>query len=177
MRMLDLPEKKHTRTPKEVWLKIKRDYMAGLGSCRELAEKYGVTATAVQNRCKRESWRSEMTKLESAVTKETTKIIAKRTGDIMELREHTIRRTCEDGELFRSVMLDFLTAIDKGDISGLKKLAEIYRITSDQPRKVLGLGQEPMRQTNWLINTNFTPREIRDVEAKAIDVETEEDPF
>lgn len=166
-----------SRAPKEVWLRIKRDYMAGLGSCRELAEKYSVSPYAVQNRCKREKWRTGIAKLEAKMTEQTTKLVAKRADNILELRERTIRQTCDDADLLRSLMIQAIPAMQEGNITELKKLAEVYKIYTDQPRKALGLGHSAGgTTTRLLVDTSFTPTPVRDLEAKTIDVE-DPDPF
>lgn len=46
----------------DVWLKIRNDYICGLGSMRELAEKYGVKYRTVRERAYKEKWTDEKAK-------------------------------------------------------------------------------------------------------------------
>ena len=136
-----------TQAPKldrATWHKIRRDYMAGLGSCRELAEKHGTTRYAVQNRCKREGWRLQMAKLDGEVAQETTRIIAQRTDDVLALRQQVITQTCEDAGFLRALMIQAIPLMETNDIRSLRDLAGIYRIITEQPRKVLGMDRQPV---------------------------------
>ena len=38
------------------WLKIKTDYISGLGNYRELSEKYGVSQSTIRKRAAAEKW-------------------------------------------------------------------------------------------------------------------------
>lgn len=62
------------------WLKIKNDYINGLGSYRKLAEQYGVSVDAVKKRAAAERWKDERTKyapkLHQKVQEKTADIIA-----------------------------------------------------------------------------------------------------
>ena len=170
-----------TRAPKlkrTTWHQIRRDYMAGLGSCRELAEKYGTTRFAVQNRCKREGWRLQMKKLDGEVAQETTRIIANRTDDILALRQQVMAQTCEDAEFLRALMIRAIPLMEANDVRSLKDLAGIYRIITEQPRKVLGMDRQPVEAKEekemWI--TKVHPI-LRPVKKPSRDGEKRESPF
>jgi hypothetical protein len=118
--------------------------MAGLGSCRELAEKYGTTRYAVQNRCKREEWRLQMAKLDGEVAQETTRIIANRADEILAMRQQVMGQTLEDATFLRGLMMRAIPLMEANDVRSLKDLAGIYRIITEQPRKVLGMDRQPV---------------------------------
>lgn len=44
------------------WLKIKNDYINGLGSYRKLAEQYGASLDSIKKRAAAENWKAERTK-------------------------------------------------------------------------------------------------------------------
>jgi hypothetical protein len=50
------------------WLKLKAAYQRGEGSCRELAEKWGVNNHTVEARCKREGWNRDKQEIARKVT-------------------------------------------------------------------------------------------------------------
>lgn len=64
------------------WLRIKNDYINGLGSYRKLAEQYGVSVDAVKKRAAAEQWKKERTnyapKLHQKVQERTAEIIAEK---------------------------------------------------------------------------------------------------
>lgn len=60
------------------WAPIKEAYQRGEGSCRELAEKFGVSFIAIRNRCNREGWKSEMVKIGEKVTQKVVESLAQR---------------------------------------------------------------------------------------------------
>lgn len=53
------------------WNTIKAEYIAGGGSMRKLANKYGVPFPTLRDRAKRESWTSGRNKVREEVVKET----------------------------------------------------------------------------------------------------------
>lgn len=63
------------------WLKIRNDYLCGVGSMRELADKYGVGLSAIKMRSAREGWRKyggdPPRKLNQSVTNDVTKNVTK----------------------------------------------------------------------------------------------------
>ncbi len=57
------------------WKKVKIAYQKGEGSCRELAEKFGLSEDSVQNKCKRAKWRKEKAIIDQKVTEKVTEKI------------------------------------------------------------------------------------------------------
>lgn len=53
------------------WLAIRNDYINGGGSYRKLAEKYGVSFNTLQDRAKREDWKSLKTNQHDRITTES----------------------------------------------------------------------------------------------------------
>lgn len=49
------------------WVKIRTEYQAGVGTCPELARKYGISVGAVARRCQREKWASGCPKVVQSV--------------------------------------------------------------------------------------------------------------
>lgn len=67
------------------WLRIKNDYINGLGSYRKLAGQYGISVDAVKKRAAAEQWKKERTdyaqKLHQKVQERTTEIIVEKEAD------------------------------------------------------------------------------------------------
>ena len=56
----------------DVWLKIKNDYICGLGSMRELAEKYEVKYRTVRARAAKEKWTADRAKAKQKMSEKMT---------------------------------------------------------------------------------------------------------
>ena len=167
------------RLDRTTWHKIRRDYMAGLGSCREFAEKYGTTRYAVQNRCKREEWRLQMAKLDGEVAQETTRIIANRADEILAMRQQVMGQTLEDATFLRGLMMRAIPLMEANDVRALKDLAGIYRIITEQPRKVLGWAVAVRHDatpdaTNY-VDKNYSP--TGQIQFPVITLHTDQDPL
>lgn len=69
----------------DVWVKLKNDYICGLGSMRELAEKYSVKYRTVRARAAKEKWSVEKAKarreMAEKVTKKTLEKVSDRLSD------------------------------------------------------------------------------------------------
>ena len=55
----------------DVWLKVKNDYICGLGSLPKLSEKYGIKIDTLKRRCAKEKWRDERTTTTRALHEKT----------------------------------------------------------------------------------------------------------
>lgn len=63
------------------WLKIKAEYISGCGSMRELAEKHGVSVSAIKRRSAKESWTANRTETEPKVNQKTVQKVIEKTAD------------------------------------------------------------------------------------------------
>ena len=63
------------------WLKIKAEYISGCGSMRELAEKHGVSVSAIKRRSAAEGWKANRTKTEPKVNQKTVQKIIEKTAE------------------------------------------------------------------------------------------------
>jgi len=57
------------------WLKVKALYQRGEGSCRELAQRFGISESSVENKCFREKWRVEKKELEEKVKEKVEAVL------------------------------------------------------------------------------------------------------
>lgn len=96
------------------WPKIRNDYINGGGSYRALAEKYGVSATAIANKSRAENWKQAK---EEQLHKTCTKL-AQKTSDV--IVEHEVNRTEKILELTDSLVDRIAKAISELDIVTVK---------------------------------------------------------
>lgn len=71
----------------DVWLKIKNDYVCGLGSMRELAEKYGVKIDTIKKRSAKEKWRDERTSTTRALHQKTVQKTVQKVAEKLSTQE------------------------------------------------------------------------------------------
>ena len=92
------------------WLRIKNDYINGLGSYRKLAEQYGVSLDSIKKRAAAENWKAERTevapklhqkvqekteeKISDALSEEAATKVRIR-GKLIKLAENWIDAQCE----------------------------------------------------------------------------------
>lgn len=82
------------------WLAIRNDYINGLGSYRELAEKYGVSVDSIKKKAAAEKWKDARTEyapmLHQKVQEETAELIAKqeagRVSKILSIADNIIEK-------------------------------------------------------------------------------------
>lgn len=80
--------KRRAQLPRRLVDQIKTEYLKGLGSIRELSEKYNVSPNAVSARCLRESWRVESNQVVEKVIETVEKVESSR---LKLLRSHEDR--------------------------------------------------------------------------------------
>ena len=65
------------------WLAIRNDYINGGGSYRKLAEKYGVSFNTLQDRAKREDWKSLKESQHDKITTESRQKTQEKISDAL----------------------------------------------------------------------------------------------
>lgn len=65
------------------WLAIRNDYINGGGSYRKLAEKYGVSFNTLQDRAKREDWKSLKKNQHDKITTESRQKTQEKISDAL----------------------------------------------------------------------------------------------
>lgn len=63
------------------WLKIKSEYLAGCGSMRELAQKYGVSESSIRHKSASEGWKTDRANTAQALHKKTVQKIVQKTAE------------------------------------------------------------------------------------------------
>lgn len=92
------------RVSKEVWNSVRAAYQKGEGSCRELAEQFGLTLDQVRNKCRRAKWscnKSELQeKLDAKVTQKVTQEAEKLVHSLAAQQARQTRRQIERAERY-----------------------------------------------------------------------------
>jgi transposase-like protein len=89
-----------SRVSPETWKQIKEAYQKGEGSCRELAQKFGLTHDQVRNKCHREKWASKKSEIQEKleakvaqkVTQEAEKLVESLASDQRKHVDDTLKR-------------------------------------------------------------------------------------
>lgn len=131
--------------PKHPWAKIKAAYQKGEGSCREIAEKWGINRHTVEARCKREGWNREKSEIAQKVTEKVVEVLADRATAWV---EQTIKDSLDHRNLLRSTIDqakegdEYSPSIDPGQFLCLMKADSII---DDRARRAFGIPDAPAK--------------------------------
>lgn len=140
--------KRHTRSqriPKSIWMQIREAYERGEGSCRQLAEKYGLNPWAVSNRCKRERWRDSQAKLEQKLAKRLDQSLDKQAQSMAEQAAALVQRSVTEGFAWLDQVEKARQLLDAGDIPALRDLVGCWKSLIEVSRKTFRLDDTPGR--------------------------------
>lgn len=122
------------------WLKIKAAYQRGEGSCRELAERFGISQNSVEHRCKRGKWRAEKAEIGQKVV---AKVVDTLAMDATRFVQETIMRGLQyRKEIDLSKEQAAAPAIDPMMLDSLSRTE--VRVT-DMVRKAFGIPDVPQK--------------------------------
>jgi len=160
---------------KEIWLEIQSDYQAGVGSCRELAEKYCVSVGAIQNRCKRKNWRKDPKMFGALVDQRTDQkidqLVNSKAETLAKKAERFIQRSVNESLDWMDQVQSAKTKLEDGDIGGLKSLIQAWEVPVRVGRAALRLDEQKPDATGPAINFNIRP--LTEVPANAVVVDAE----
>jgi transposase len=125
-----------------VWANVKAAYLLNQGSCRQLAERYGLTPTAVQNRCKREGWRKEALAAEANLARHVDQKLAEKAETIAERAGRFVERCAQETDDWLDTVQRAKKLLDAGDLEGLKTLVNAWRVPVEVGRKTYRLDEE-----------------------------------
>ncbi len=125
------------------WRRIKAAYQRGEGSCRVLAERFGVSRKAMEHRCHREGWKKSREKIGEKVEK---KIEADLVGEGTAWVRETLRRAVRVRENIDASRDQFATD-PKGrpviDMLNIKTMLQAEQVADNLARRALGLPDRP----------------------------------
>ena len=135
------------RTPTSLRAKVRQDYLAGEGTCRELAEKYRLAFTTVENWCRRERWRAQMTAIDGRLTAETDQSLVERANTLVARRAAFLERSLAEAEALLDRIQEERDRLSTGDLDALRKLVQCWRPVTEMQRRSLGF-DEPQEKKN-----------------------------
>lgn len=123
--------------PKANWLEIKETYQRGEGSCRELAERFGVSEHAAENRCRREGWRKEKMEIGGKVAE----MIVEKVSDKATAHVKATLALCE--ALYADIQRSREQLLPAIDPPALDALARALTRINQVARQTLGIAEQP----------------------------------
>ena len=142
--------------------------MRGEGNCRELAEKHGIPLTTVENWCRREGWRAQMTAIDGSLTAATEPSLVKRANDLVARRAAFLERTLAEGEALLDRIEQERERIPAGDLDPLRKVVQCWRSVTELHRKSLGLDEPQQQKADVMFHLHLGAEEpplIKTIEA------------
>lgn len=124
---------------KSDWLKVKSAYQKGEGSCRELAERFGLSVHAIEKRCEREKWRAERAEI---VAKVSEKVIEILTNESVEWVQRIKKSCVKDLDRIDESYDQMAPAADP---LAIKHLTGAKKLSDDVMRRALGLPDTPQK--------------------------------
>src|SRR4029077_10349225 len=138
-----------------VRLAVREQYLTGEGTCRDLAEKHCIPLTTVENWCRREGWRAQVTAIDGSLTAATEPSLVKRRNDLAARRAALLERTLAEGEALLDRIEQERTRIPAGDLDALRKLVTCWRPVTEMLRKSLGLDEPQEQKPNMIFQVGF----------------------
>lgn len=118
------------------WIKIKNEYINGNISYRKLAEKYGISTTAICNRAKAEQWvdlkKKQLNKTCTKVIQKTADKIVDRNIRLLEISDKLTSKIDKAvGELDMRLTEDGKVDVDMVEVDKLNKLTKALKDIKD----------------------------------------------
>lgn len=135
------------KIPTSVRADVRQEYLEGKGSCRELAQKYGVSPAAVENWCRREGWRKRVKEIDRRLTVQTERSLANHADALVAQRAAFMNRTVGEGNAWLDEIDAERESRKRGDVETLRKVVTCWDTVTTMQRKSLRLDQEEQRAT------------------------------
>jgi hypothetical protein len=140
--------------------RMRRDFLNSDITLRELAKRHGCSYRYVSGLSSQERWypqrRELKTQQESAVTEALVERVAARSAELAELKVATaqehVARSLQTGERLHALLLEGLTAVEKGDARQIKTVIEAWAVWDKQMRQ--GYQIEDKQQERPLVDIN-----------------------
>lgn len=166
--------KRRAQLPRLLVNQIKTEYLKGLGSIRELSEKYNVSPNAVSARCLREGWRIETNQVVEKVIETVEKVEVSR---LKLLRSHEDRMIERMEKRLVSVDKTIAQTDDLNDPSDLRAIVSTESTIDQVIRRSLGAEEKVSVSGSvsvdvlLVLNQVRTMQEKPEVSGRVIDVE------
>jgi hypothetical protein len=123
--------------------KIRRQFLNSDVTLRDLAKRHGCSYRYLAGLSSQERWFAQRRELkaqqESAVTEALVERVAQRSAELAELKVATaqehVARSLQTGERLHALLLEGLTAVEKGDARQIKTVIEAWATWDKQMRQ------------------------------------------
>ena len=140
--------------------RMRRDFLSSNVTLRTLAKKHGCSYRYISGLSSQEKWYPQRRELkaqqESAVTEALVERVAQRSAELAELKVATaqehVARSLQTGERLHALLLEGLTAVEKGDARQIKTVIEAWAVWDKQMRQ--GYQIEDKQQERPLVDIN-----------------------
>ncbi len=139
------------RIPTPTRALVRTGYLNGEGTCRELAEKHGMSPGTVENWCHREKWRRAVRGFDGPLMVQKEPSLLNR-ADLAARRQAFERRSIEQGEALLDRIEAELQRLKPGEVENLRKLVSCYNDTTGMQRKTLRLDEEAPKTNKLQLN-------------------------
>lgn len=158
-----------TKEAAREWEAVKLAYQRGEGSCKVLAEKFGMTHAAVRRRCDRHKWRIERKHIDAGVVEKVQRVL-------VDEATHFLRETIRRGMIYQKHIDNHLAK--HPDSGKLDELSRTEVRINDMIRKAFGIPDAPQRvelDANLMIQVvDPYSREVQTQESVHVAVQVEE---
>ncbi len=134
------------RTPATVWLRVRKEYQQGLGSCAELARRHGLSAGAVSSRCKRQRWRLAVAKLDQKLDEQLDQLTKAKAETLTERAARMRERMLDESESWLDKIQQAKALVAVDDTEALKQLIAAWQIPVAVGTKLLRLDETPVER-------------------------------
>jgi len=134
------------------WAQVRNDYELGKGSCRQLAELYGLNQHAVNSRCKREGWRETAKALKKRLDRKVVRAINNEAETMVDRAKRFVERTADESEEWLDAIQLAKRMVEVGDVDALVKLVTAWKVPVNEGRKAYGLDRGESEVTVNVLN-------------------------
>jgi hypothetical protein len=127
----------------------------------------------VENWCRREGWRAQLTAIDGRLTAETEHSLVKRANDLVARRAAFVERTLAEGEALLDRIEQERARLPEGDLDALRKLVTCWRPVTEMHRKSLGLDETQQQKVGAMFHLHLGMEEpplIKTIEMANCDI-------
>lgn len=114
---------KEVHSPGE-WAKVKKEYLGGALTMREISRKYGIAVSAISTRCKKEGWEAVRERIKMNAEQKLVEKISESQATNAELAAEILHKLMEK----LAITVD---AINPADTSATKQLTQCMKDLAD----------------------------------------------
>jgi len=127
------------------WVEIKEAYQRGEGSCRELAERFGVSHSTIMKRCAKEKWKIQAEEINRKVEEKIVEKVSDAAAEYIKRKLKRIERCEKDIDASRNQFPTDEEGAVVMDMLNVKHMLQAEAQADEITRKALGIPDTPQR--------------------------------